>query len=357
MKALFSMLGIGFAVALIMLSGFQESAMNYMVTAQFRLAQKQDVTIAFTEPVAGRALHELLSLPGVHYAESLRVVPVILRYGQREYHTAIQGFATGNQLFSVLDKDLKPMPIPAEGLLLTDYLAGLLGVKPGDLLQVSVQEGRRELLEIPVTGLVTEYVGVSAYMRQSSLSRLLHEDDTISGALLAVDTAALAALQRQLQEIPSIAGVVLREKTVRAFKKMMNETILVFTLFSLAMAGAIAFAVVYNNARIAFAERSRELASLRVLGFTRSETAYILLGELLVLTLFALPLGYPLGALLCWMLTWAMQTDLYRVPLILGAKAYTMACVVVLLATLISALIIIRALARLDMITALKAAE
>lgn len=356
-RAGFSIIGIAFSVAIMMVTGSQQGAVKHMLDVQFRLAQRQDVTVTFVEPSHRRALHELVSLPGVRRAEGFRAAPVILRYGHHEYRSAVQGYAPDNQLYNLLDAQLRPIAIPEEGILLTDHLARLLGVKPGDLLQVNVQEGRRPQLEIPVAGLVTEFIGVGAYMRQSTLNRYLREGDTISGAFLAVDSTQLTELNRRLDLAPRIAGVTRRDNSLRAFDEMMSETILVFALFSAVMAGSIAFAVVYNNARIAFAERGRELASLRVMGFTWHETAFILLGELMLLTLVAIPVGFLLGTGLCWLLTWAMQTDLYRIPMVINVKTYTLAAAVVLIATGLSAVIIARALGKLDMVSALKAAD
>ncbi len=357
LKAGLSLLGIALAVAVMMLTGFQKDAINYMMDVQFRLAQRQDMTLGFYEAAGGRALNELSAMPGVYQAEGFRTVSAVLRYGQHEYRAALQGYDPQGRLFSVLNRQLQPVELPVEGVLLTDYLAQLLGIKVGETLQVEVKEGRRPLLEVPVAGLVTEFIGVGAYMRRETLNRLLREPDNISGAFLAVAAADIPALERRLQAVPRVAGVSLRSNTIKAFNQTMEESLLVFTLFASAMAGAIAFAVVYNNARIAFAERSRELASLRVLGFRRAEVAYILLGELLLLSLLALPLGFVLGAGLCHLLALAMATDLYRIPLVLELPTYTLAAGVVLLATLVSALIMARYLARLDMVSALKAAE
>jgi putative ABC transport system permease protein len=204
---------------------------------------------------------------------------------------------------------------------------------------------------------VQEYIGVGAYVHHNTLSRLLRESGTISGAFLAVDELLLPELQRRLDQMPRVAAVTLRENSIRAFFDMMDRSILVFTLFSMAMAAAIAFAVVYNNARIAFAERAHELATLRVLGFAHAEVAFILVGELLLLTLLAVPLGFVLGVGLCELLTLGMQTDLYRVPLILTVETYAISALVVLVASLASLLIVGRSLAQLDMVSALKARD
>lgn len=257
----------------------------------------------------------------------------------------------------VLNRQLQPVPLPQEGVLLTDHLARMLALQPGDTLQVRVLDGKRQTLDLPVVGLVTEYVGVGAYVNMDYLARQLGEAPAINGALLAVDSAAQDALHIALEQMPRVLGVTLRSHSIQAFNELMDDSIMVFTLFSLLLAGLIAFAVAYNNARVAFAERGRELASLRVLGFTRAETAYILLGELLLLSLLAVLPGFALGTVLCWLLTLGMQTDLYRIPLILTPSTFATAAVVVLLATLLSALLVWGKLARLDMVSALKAAE
>lgn len=356
-KSLLSMTGIAFAVAITMLSGFQQGAIGHMLDVQFRLAQQQDLTVAFNEPVAERAIHELRALPGVHHVEGFRAVPVVLRHGHKEYRTSLQGYQTDARLHHVLDADLRPMQMPEDGVMLTDHLGELLGVGPGDTLQVEILEGRRARVAVPVAALVTEFVGVGAYMQRDSLARLLREGPSINGAFLAADMSQLAALNQRLERMPAVAGITQRENTIRAFNDLMDETILLYSLFTMAMAGAIAFAVVYNNARIALAERARELATLRVLGFTRGETGFILLGELLLLTLAALPLGFLFGNGLAWLLINSVETDMYRIPLVINTEAYALAAAVVLGATLISAGLIARHAARLDMVSALKAAE
>jgi putative ABC transport system permease protein len=356
-KSLLSVLGIACAVAILMLTGFQQDSINHMLDVQFRLAQKQDMTVVFNEPVAQRAVHELAALQGVRHIEGFRAVPAILRHGHREYRGSLQGYTPDGELFHVLDADLKSVQLPETGVLLTEHLGKLLGVASGDVIQVRILEGQRPRLDLPVTGLITEYVGIGAYMQQPALNRLLREGPTVSGAFVALAADAPSGLQQRIESMPAVASVNLRQTMIDAFQKLMSENILIFMFFNMLLAGSIAFAVVYNNARIAFAERGRELASLRVLGFTRAEVAFILLGELTLLTLLAIPPGFLFGAALSWLLTWGMQTDLYRVPLVLLPSTYAFAAVVVLLVTLISALLIGRNLGRLDMVTALKISE
>jgi putative ABC transport system permease protein len=357
LKSLFSIFGIGCAVAIMMLTGFQRNSIDHMLDVQFRLAQRQDMTVVFNEPAAGRAVHELAALPGVRLAEGFRAVPAVLRHGHREYRGSLQGYAADGSLFYVLDERLRRVALPEDGVLLTDHLGKMLGVGAGDTIEVRILEGRRARLELRVAGLTTEYVGIGAYMSRTSLNRILRESPAVSGAYIAVNPDAPPGLQRRIENMPAVASVSMRETLIDAFRKLMSGNIMVFMFFTMLLAGSIAFAVVYNNARIAFAERGRELASLRVLGFTRAEVAYILLGELVLLTLLAIPPGFALGVAFCWLLSWGMQTDLYRVPLVLHPSTFAFAAAVVLLVTLASALLIGRNLRQLDIVSALKISE
>jgi len=194
-------------------------------------------------------------------------------------------------------------------------------------------------------------------MQLNSLNRLLNEGHVISAAWLKVDRLHQSDVYAELKGAPGIAGVVEQESAIKSFYKTMDETILFFTYITTFLGGSIAFGVVYNSMRIALSERNRELASLRVLGFHRSEVAYILLGEMAVLTLIAIPLGIMIGYGLCAYLAFQFDSDLYRIPLVLGLKVYAFAALVVIGSSVISALMIWRNLAHLDMVAVLKTKE
>ena len=356
-KSLLTVVGIAFAAAIMMTGRFQGDTVGFMVHVQYNLSQRDDVAVTFVEPTSYRALYELQSLPGVERVEVFRSVPVRLRFAHRSYRTGIQGMQPGGDIKRVLDTALRPVSLPAEGIVLSDYLGKLLQVKPGDMLTVEVLEGSRPVRQVPVLGLVEQFIGVSAYMDLAALNRLLREGPTISGAYLMVDEPYRAEVYRRLKAIPRIAGTVVREQEIKNFHRTMNETMLFFTWVATLFAGVIAFGVVYNAARITLTERSRELASLRVLGLTRAEISYILLGELALLTLAAIPLGLWLGRWLCDLIARTAQTDLYRVPLILEPATYAFAALVVLLSALASGLLVRRRLDELDLIAVLKTKE
>jgi putative ABC transport system permease protein len=357
LKSLLTTLGIAMACGIMMIGGFQRGSIDHMIGVQFGLSQRADLTATFTEPTSGRALYSLRGLPGVERAEGFRSVPVRLRFGHRTYRTTLDGVEPDGRLLRLLDTELEPIDLPPAGIVLSDYLAGLLGVRPGDRLLVELLEGERRTLSVPVAATAEQYLGVGAYMRRAALNRLLREGDAISGAYLAVDAQRRGHVYAALKGMPRIAGIVEQAAAIRAFYDTLAQSVLFYTLIATLLGGTVSFGVVYNSMRIALSERNRELASLRVLGFERGEVAYILLGELALLTLAAIPLGLAIGYGLCAYLAYRFQTDLYRIALVLERDVYALAALVVILSALVSGLLLWRNLGRLDMVAVLKSKE
>lgn len=356
-KSLLSIAGVAMSTSILILGGFWGDAVDYMVFAQLRRAQIEDVSVTFFGPVSRRALYSLTSLPGVSYAEPVRTVPARLRYEHRSYRTAIQGVEAGGVLRRLLDTNLESVALPAEGIVLTDHLGKMLGVRAGGVLTVELLDGSREVREIPVTGMVTEFIGVNAYMRRDSLNRFLREGDSATGAYLSADAASVDHLYTLLKEIPAVAGTGTRARTLTSFYETLAAQMLTFALFNTLLASTIAIGVVYNTVRVALSERSRELASLRVLGYTRGEVTYILLGELAVLIFAAIPVGLLCGRGIAGFMASTAQTELFRVPVVIEPSTYAFAALAIVVAAFLSALSVGRKVRNLDLVEVLKARE
>ncbi len=356
-RSAMTILGMAFSVAILMSGLFFADAVNAMIQVQFGFAQREDLAVTFVEPTSYRAYYELLSLEGVQYGEPFRAVPVDLKNGHRSFRTAIQGLEPDSDLVRLIDTQLQPVRIPEEGVVLTRYLADVLGVQAGDMLTVEVREGSRPVRDVPLTAVVSEYIGVSAYMERSALNRLMREGDVISGVYLATDEDRLDDIYTKLERMPRVAGSVNTDKSIESFFETAGNQLLTWAFINTLLAGSIAIGVVYNSARIALAERSRELASLRVLGFHRAEVSYILLGEIAVLTLVAIPVGFVLGHGLCTYMATAFQTDLFRIPIIIEPRTYSYSAGVVLVASVLSGLIVRRRVDHLDLVAVLKTRE
>jgi putative ABC transport system permease protein len=357
-KSLLTVLGIALAVGMLMTGRFQNNTINYMMDVHYGLSQRDDLAVGFSEATSRRALTELLSLRGVEYGEPVRTIPARLRYEHREYRVYISAFEPGATIKRLVDSDLDIVELPRDGIVLNEYLAReILHIETGELLTVEILEGSMPVRQIPVAALIRQDLGVGAYMDLEALNRLMQDGNVISGAYLYIDESYANEIYRQLKERPRIVGSVIRTQEIENFHRTMDETMLFWTFVATLFAVVIAVGVVYNSARITLTERSRELASLRVLGYTRGEISYILLGELALLTLAAIPPGLWFGRALCGYIAASIGSEMYRVPLILEPATYAFAALVVLVAAAVSALLVRRRLDGLDLIEVLKTKE
>ena len=356
-KAILTVVGMSFAVAILIIGFYFFDAIDYLVQVQFRTAQRDDVTISLFEPLGEQARYDVNHLTGVLHSEPFRIVPARLRFGHRSKRIGLLGMTSGGDLRRVVGKNLDVFLIPPEGVLLTAKLAELLGVRTGDTITIEVLEGEKPVRQLAVSGTVDEMIGLSAYIDISVLNRIMREGPSISGAYLSVDSRKLPALYSQLKRTPAVAGVAVREAMLESFYRTIAESLRISTTALNLFACLIAVGMVYNGARVALSERGHELASLRVLGFNQREISFMLLGEQALLALASIPLGFVIGYGFCALLTSAMQTELYRMPLVINARTYAISVLIVGFASLATGLLLYRRLSRLDLVAVLKTRE
>jgi putative ABC transport system permease protein len=353
-----SALGIALALSIVILGRFGYDAYGPMMTVQFELQQREDLTLSFLDAMPERGLGYLAHVPGVEEVEGIRMTAVRMRSGHHWRDTVLMGIPKDARLRQLFSLDFKHVPIPEEGVLLTSVLGEILGVGPGDTIQIELKEGDHGNRELTVAGLIEEGFGLQGYVSKTNLHRLLRESPRFSSALLRIDAQSESEVQSRLNDIPAIQAVSRKSDAIASFEKQTDETMNVMTLIMTLFATAIAISIVYNNARVSLSMRGRDLATLRVLGFTRGEISSILLGEQAVQIAIAIPLGLFLGTIGAKALiaSWA-DPELFRMPFMISNQTYAFSVAVVLASGIASALLVRRKLDRLDLIGVLKTRE
>lgn len=356
-KAFMSIFGIALAVSILVVGRFMFDAIDWMMEVQFHRSQREDVNVIFNLPRSWSVVHDLGNLPGVMRVEPYRAAPVRFRHENRSRRASIMGLPPDADLRKLVDQHGEVTAIPPRGLVLNRKLAEILGVGPGDLVRVEVLEGRRPREDILVARIVDELMGISAYMHQDALADLLMETRSVSGAWLAVDPLEQNELSELLKRMPAVGGVSLRESVLQSFQETIAQNLWISTFMMVFFACVIAVGMVYNSARIALSERGRELASLRVLGFTKREVAVMLFGEQAILTLVAIPVGFAIGYGLAALIVGFYDSEIYRIPLVISKKTWGFAFLVIVASALFSGALIYRRIRRLDLVEVLKTRE
>ncbi|MFT7629694.1 MAG: putative ABC transport system permease protein [Mariniblastus sp.] len=356
-KSAASSIGIAMSVAVLIVGAFSLDSLDYLIDFQFRKAQRQDLTVGFIEPATASVVYELSNLDGVLDSETMRVVPSRMHFQHRSRRIGITGLEPDADLFRLLNAKEQVVQIPEHGVMLNSKVAEVLGCQKGDLVRVEILEAERPTVEMEVTAIVDEFGGMNAYMEKSRVHEMLNESAVASGAFLKVDANRLDDIYQELESRPGIGSVSIKNAAIKSFMETIADNMLTMRAFNIMFAIVIAIGVVYNSAQISLSEQSRDLATMRVIGFTRQEVSMVLLGEIGLFTVLAIPLGCAIGYGLAWALIQGLATENYRIPLVIDNSTFAFACSIVLAATFCSGLIVQRRISDLDLVSALKTRE
>jgi putative ABC transport system permease protein len=356
-RAMLSVIGLALAGGLVITVLSMFDAIDFMKKLQFNEVMREDVMVVFESARPTAAVREIERLPGVLQAEGFRAVPVRLRHGGRDHRTAILGLDRSGVLRSIVDANQRHRQPPAAGLLVSSVLSNILHAQPGDRVRIEVLEGERPSFDVDIAGITNELVGTSAYMEADALRRLIGGASAVSGAFLVVDERRAESLYSVLKRLPAVAGVSVRAVQLEGFEQTIAESFNIMLAALLGFSLVIAFGVVYNSARVSLSERGRELASLRVLGFTRGEVTAMLLGEQAVLMTLAVPVGFLVAYFLAWLISVRFESQLFRIPVVIQAASYLSGVLTIVVAGFLSALAVRGRIARLDLVAVLKTRE
>ena len=357
MRAAMSVLGMALAVAILVASNFFPDALDHIIDSAFHQSNRQHAVLFFNDLMPESALEDARQLPGVLQAEGQQYLTAVLRNEHRSKRVAVEARRPGNDLSRVVAEDGLVVEAPPDGIVLSRRLAAQLDVRVGDLVEAEFRGIRQGTFELPVARLVTQFFGLGAYVDQETADRLFQQAPQISVINVTLDAAETDAFEEALKELPLLAGRAMMLENREGFQETISRNILITTTIYTALGVLITVGVAYNGARIQLSERARELASLRILGFTRGEVGYVLVGEILLLALIAQPVGWWLGWAVAKLMAESFTSDLYAIPLVLQPSTFSSASLVVLSAALVSVLVVRRRLDRLNLVSVMKTRE
>lgn len=352
-----TMLGLGLAAATVISPATLNGALDKIIDSAFFETNRQDGMLVFSNDMPESVIETVADLPAVLQAEGQQYHMAVLHNGPNEKRVSIEARRPDVDLSRVMDKGGTQINAPPGGIVLSSRLAAHLDVDVGDPVEVEFLQGKQETHELHVTEIIQQYFGLGAYMDLAYLNQLSRQSPRISVVNVSLEDSEIPALHAVLRDIPKLTGIIMMIDSRRSFSDTIGENMTVMNSIYIAISLLITIGVAYNGARIQLSERSRELASLRILGFSRGEVSYILVGETMLLAVLAQPLGWLIGAQIASLMANAFSSDLYSIPLVLHPSMFAKASFVVLVASLASVLIVRRRLDRQDLVAAMKTRE
>ena len=356
-RTLLTVLGTALSVALLITSLFPFDSIDSMIDTIYFRTNRQDATVEFNKSLSPAAITDMSALGGVLNVEPYRASAAVIKNGHREKRVFIQGLPKNSQLQQVLDIDSETIRPLSGGLMVSERLADALRLKIGDQADVEILQQVNRVVSVPVSAIAQNFTGLRVYMDTEAMDRLLSGGPRISGVQISMDENQLDKIYHAVKFTPGIASVALTDFSRRKFREVIGKNILISTTVYIVLAVIITFGVIYNSARIQLSERARELASLRVFGFTRWEVSSVLVLELAIIVLAAQPVGWLLGYGFSALVTVGFETDLFRIPLIINLSTYAHSSMIVIIAAALSTIVVVRRVANLDLIRVLKTRE
>lgn len=356
-RSLSTLAGVALALSVLVVSQHFPAGIERFLQVTFRIAKTQDATVTLTEAGGPMALHALARLPGVEAVEPFRAVAVSYHFNGRSVQDALVGMPAQPQLERLVQTGTEAVTLRGDGLVASRGLARQLHAQAGDVVRVEVTQGRRMQFDLKVVQVADLWVGSSGYTELQALGRLLQEPGRISGAHLRLQPDHTDAFNAAVAERPALAGL----SHVRQAEASMRQTFsqgsgFMSTLF-LTFAGMMAAGVAYATASVTLAEQQRDLATLQVLGYTRWQVSYVMLGELALLTLLALPLGLWVGYGFALWLMGTMSNELFTFPMVVDPAAYARSALFVLATVAVCAAWVRRQVDKVDLVASLKSRE
>lgn len=356
-RAAASVVGVALATSVLVVGTFAFDSARAMADMQFRHVEREDLSVGFSSPRPARASHEIAHIAGVTRVEGYRSTPVRIRNGHWSRQILITGLQSSSQLRRIVDRELRTFSVPLSGIVLTKALGEILHVTPGDTVSIEILEKGHLVRRQVVAALADELMGMSGYMNIHDMNRMIGEGDVVTGAYLSIAPGMESSVVERLGELPGVGGTATRQAMLKSFDEQIASGLRLTVIIVVSLATVVALGVVYNGIRIALSERARELASLRVLGFTRREVANLLFGEQGVINLFGTPLGMLVGLGFAYWIAVGFRSELYRFPVVVMPHTYLFAASVILVAAAVAATMMRRRIYNLDLVSVLKTRE
>jgi putative ABC transport system permease protein len=350
--------GVMISTTLLIIGFFSIDGIDYLMDFEYSRTQRQDVQVSFFLERNKEALYEAQRFDYVTHAEPLLQYPFTLTNGWRTKDVLIVGLERDARLRRLMDTNEQVVDIGEGGLVLSEKLAQMMSLNVGDSVKMKPMMGRVTTEKIiKVTKIVQQYFGASGFMNIKALSRVLDEPFAMNSVLVSTDPGKSRLMNDELDDIPLISSVTVKADTIDSMETTMNMQMKVMSFMTVLFAGVIAFSIIYNITSVSLSERERELASLRVMGFSQKEVGRILYYENILMGIVGLFLGVPLGMLVCRGLVTAFDTEMIRLPYHLNPRTFIISITCTCIFVLISNLAIRHKINTLDLVETLKERE
>lgn len=366
-----TVIGIAGCTALLLTGLGLSNAINDIIDKQFGEITKYNAVVTLADDLSSeeqRRIDDLLDDGSLVTAHTLAMRQNMLAGGPDEQGKRMELVVPEDPAsfdrFVALNTRVghHPVKLDDDGLVLTEKLAAELGVRAGDAVTLTEQDAIGNATgtsyEATVTGIVENYVYHYAYMGPALYEQLMGKapDYRTVLAVTTSDPDLRVQFSNDLLAAGGVKTVAYNDETIDAYRDMMSSVNMIVVVLVTA-AAALAFIVLYNLTNINITERMREIATLKVLGFTPREMNAYIFREIFLLAAIGCAVGLVLGVWMEGFVVVTAEVDQIMFGRAIHPTSFLLAFLLTMLFTVLVMLAMRGKLRRIDMVESLKSNE
>lgn len=326
LRYLISVFGIASAVSLLVVSMVINDSVDYMMNQHFAEETSYDYLLQFSQPLKEDELSSIQRIDGIQKTEGFLTIPVKMYLHDKNSDDVLQGQDFSSTLKFPAAQNGETLPIPAEGIVISQHSAKELGAEVGDTIKVEtlMGSGQTHYADLKIVGINHQLFGVESYISLDNANRILQESSLVTGAMLKINQNKAGEIEEQLADMTGITSILSKQKEKDNIFSMMDSMVYMIGIMTF-FATILGFVIVFNSVIMSFNERKRELTSLLTIGYTRSEVANLLLKETIPQALPGILLGLPAGRCLAYLYFHSVEYDMWIIPLVVYPDSYVWA--------------------------------
>lgn len=366
-----TVIGIAGCTALLLTGLGLSNAINDIIDKQFGEITKYNAVVTLADDLSSeeqRRIDDLLDDGSLVTAHTLAMRQNMLAGGPDEQGKRMELVVPEDPAsfdrFVALNTRVghHPVKLDDDGFVLTEKLAAELGVRAGDAVTLTEQDAIGNATgtsyEATVTGIVENYVYHYAYMGPALYEQLMGKapDYRTVLAVTTSDPDLRVQFSNDLLAAGGVKTVAYNDETIDAYRDMMSSVNMIVVVLVTA-AAALAFIVLYNLTNINITERMREIATLKVLGFTPREMNAYIFREIFLLAAIGCAVGLVLGVWMEGFVVVTAEVDQIMFGRAIHPTSFLLAFLLTMLFTVLVMLAMRGKLRRIDMVESLKSNE
>ncbi len=326
MRSIFILLSITISFGIMSFIFSYNIMMDQIIFDQLTKVQIYDLKVGLKNAVPYNvAIKALSEVRGIDDIDALLEVPVTMKYKNIAINGLITSISEDSSLYKIIDDHYKQYLPPKDGIILNKNIAKKLGIEKNSVIEISTPMFKNKI-EIRVADVISQNFGSGCYIDSDAFCKIFGIEKTANSIIVKGDSDITASVKQLTLDAKNVSLVEDKSSSLKMIQDLMASYNFMIYMMGI-IAVLVSFAIIYNISSVSLSERKRELATMRVLGLTATETMEVVSFEHWLLCFIGIIIGIPFSNFLKISMAQSLNSDMYSFPTVTPLNAYIFAAI------------------------------